>query len=245
MKTTNILLLIILLVASYTIKAQPEGVSIKKNSSPPHPTAMLEVDATDKGVLIPRVALTYSAMAGPIAGAPVPANSLLVYNTSANFTTTNSGSGTGFYYWYSTNPPTNTTGYWVKLSDAVSTATSTPVTLASLIPKITYAQMKALTSTLTDSDLGMQVFVTTTTPVQLPIGTNVANPDFYSSGGSRSVYNCDVYGLWYLSKARTCTYNSNMALCWRYIANSDFPVFYINPTGSALVVSPNNCVNPN
>ncbi len=246
MKTKNILLLIITLVASYALKAQPEGVSIKKNSSPPDPTAMLDIDAWDKGLLIPRVALTNSATAGPIAGAPVPANSLLVYNHNASYTgTANAGSGTGFYYWYSTNPPANTTGKWVKLSDAVSTATTAPVTLAGLIPKITYAQMKAMTNNLTDADLGMQVFVTTTTPVQLPIGTNVANPDFYSSGGSRSVYNCDVYGLWYLSKAKTCIYNSNMALCWRYIANSDFPVFYSNPTGTALIVSPNNCVNPN
>lgn len=244
MKTKNILLLIITLVASYALKAQPEGVSIKKNSSPPDASAMLDVEAWDKGLLIPRVTLSNSITANPpITGVSNPPSSLLVYNLDSTYTgTANAGSGTGFYYWSRTSA---TTGKWVKLSEAVSTATTAPVTLAGLIPKITYAQMKAMTNNLTDANLGMQVFVTTTTPVQLPIGTNVANPDFYSSGGSRSVYNCDVYGLWYLSKAKTCIYNSNMALCWRYIANSDFPVFYSNPTGTALIVSPNNCVNPN
>jgi len=242
MKTTKINLLIILLFTAFAVKAQPEGVSIKKNSSPPDPSAMLEIYADDKGLLIPRVAITASNTAGPITGTPMPANSLLVYNTNAAYAgSANGGSSTGFYYWRSIN---STTGYWIKLFDG-SVGAGAPASLASLIPKITYPQMKALTNSMTDNDLGTLVFVTTNTLVPIVSGSNIANPDFIStSGGSMPVDNYEVYGLWYLSKAKTCIYSSTMAFCWKYITNTSNGK-YVSSTNTALVVSNNGCVNPN
>jgi len=64
-------------------------------TSTPHSSAALEVKSTDKGVLVPRIALTAANVASPVTS---PADALLVYNTAA------AGSGTnavepGFYYW--------------------------------------------------------------------------------------------------------------------------------------------------
>ncbi len=61
----------------------------------PNSSAMLEVQATDKGLLPPRVALTASNAAGPISS---PATGLLVYNTATAGTAPNNVTP-GFYYW--------------------------------------------------------------------------------------------------------------------------------------------------
>ena len=66
------------------------------NTTSPGSGAMLDVTSTNKGILIPRVALTSTASSSPIT--PAPTTSLLVYNTAT------SGSGAtavtpGFYFW--------------------------------------------------------------------------------------------------------------------------------------------------
>ena len=75
------------------VKAQ--SVGINSDGSTPDASAMLDVKSTTKGMLIPRIALTATNVAGPV-GSPV--TSLLVYNTA-----TNGSGGTavtpGFYFW--------------------------------------------------------------------------------------------------------------------------------------------------
>ncbi len=66
----------------------------------PDDSAMLEVDATDKGVLIPRVAITNLSTPAPVVS---PVESLLVYNTTI-------ATGVGFHYWDGSQ--------WVPLSGA-------------------------------------------------------------------------------------------------------------------------------
>lgn len=61
----------------------------------PHASAKLEVNATNKGFLPPRVALTSGVDATTI---PSPATGLLVYNTGNN-----AGLVAGYYYWNGTN----------------------------------------------------------------------------------------------------------------------------------------------
>ena len=61
----------------------------------PHSSAQLDITSTDKGMLVPRIALTAANVASPVTS---PADALLVYNT------TTSGEGPnavtpGFYYW--------------------------------------------------------------------------------------------------------------------------------------------------
>ncbi|HSK14169.1 MAG TPA: tail fiber domain-containing protein [Phnomibacter sp.] len=70
----------------------------------PHASAQLDITAIDKGVLVPRVALTNVFLAGPVAG---PATGLLVWNTNA---VVGNGNGEGFYYWAGSR--------WQKISSA-------------------------------------------------------------------------------------------------------------------------------
>lgn len=64
----------------------------------PDRNSYLDVQATDKGILIPRVALVSITNRNPITGSATMPNSLLVFNTA---TTTGTDAVTpGFYYWY-------------------------------------------------------------------------------------------------------------------------------------------------
>ncbi|MCX7729386.1 MAG: hypothetical protein N2203_07945 [Bacteroidia bacterium] len=73
--------------------AWSQNVGVNSTGAMPHPSAGLDVNYTNKGVLIPRVSLSSITDAVTIPGA---ANSLLVYNTNAGIT---GGCGTGYYYW--------------------------------------------------------------------------------------------------------------------------------------------------
>ncbi len=68
-----------------------QNVGIGTNS--PHPSAKLDIDDANKGLLIPRVSLTNVLNAAPIA---LPATGLLVYNQNNSIS---GGYGAGFYYW--------------------------------------------------------------------------------------------------------------------------------------------------
>lgn len=72
-----------------------QNVGINASGILPDPSAMLDVLATSKGLLIPRVGLNSTTDAATI---PSPATSLLVYNTNAGMT----GGGVGFWYWNGT-----------------------------------------------------------------------------------------------------------------------------------------------
>ncbi len=73
------------------------GIGTKKPSA----SAMLEIVAKDKGVLIPRVALTNLTSYSPITGSSTDPNvvGLLVYNTNSSLNVENPTSSQGFYYW--------------------------------------------------------------------------------------------------------------------------------------------------
>jgi len=85
-KPLLILALVLLLSSNQNIA---QNVGIGSESFTPDPSAMLEVKATDKGMLVPRVDIADLATAAPVTN---PAVSLLVYNT-------NETTGEGFYYW--------------------------------------------------------------------------------------------------------------------------------------------------
>lgn len=80
-----------------------QTVGINTTGAVPATSAMLDVSATNKGLLIPRVDITDLSTAAPVAA---PVTSLLVYNT-------NGTTGEGYYYWDGIE--------WVKLVDATST----------------------------------------------------------------------------------------------------------------------------
>lgn len=91
-----------------TTIASGQNVGINSTGATPDASAMLDIIASDKGLLIPRVALTATDAAGPITS---PTTSLLIYNTAT------AGSGAtavtpGYYYW--------TGSQWSRVLDAAS-----------------------------------------------------------------------------------------------------------------------------
>lgn len=112
----------VLMLSVSTIFAQNVGINSTGNS--PDASAGLDVNFTDKGVLIPRVALTATNVASPITS---PTTSLLVYNT-ATAGTRPRDVYPGFYYWDGNG--------WSRLMDDISQKTvltaNFPTTLSTL-----------------------------------------------------------------------------------------------------------------
>lgn len=77
------------------LKLQAQNIGINATGAAPVASAGLDVDFTNKGLLIPRVALTATNAVGPIAA---PATSLFVYNTATAGVSPNNVLP-GYYYW--------------------------------------------------------------------------------------------------------------------------------------------------
>jgi hypothetical protein len=78
--------------------AWSQNVGINGTGASPDASAMLDVVSSTKGLLVPRVALTASNVAGPITS---PAQSLMVYNTATAGVSPNNVIP-GYYYWSGT-----------------------------------------------------------------------------------------------------------------------------------------------
>ena len=101
-------ILSVILILGLHLFAYAQNVGIGTNA--PNASARLEVTATNKGFLLPRIALTGSADAVTI---PSPATSLLIYNTAS------AGAGLaavtpGYYFWNGSK--------WLQLSTNISSA---------------------------------------------------------------------------------------------------------------------------
>jgi hypothetical protein len=113
MKRSPFLIAILLLVTT-ALHAQ---VGINTTGASPDPSAGLDINFTDKGLLPPRVALTSITSAGPVTS---PATGLLVYNTATAGASPNNVAP-GYYCWNGTkwfpvaDPPGTNVGdmqYW-------------------------------------------------------------------------------------------------------------------------------------
>ncbi|MCT4581162.1 MAG: hypothetical protein N4A35_07065 [Flavobacteriales bacterium] len=80
------------LILSSILYGQAGGVGINNNGTAPNASAMLDIESTSKGLLVPRVALTNTTDATTIVNGNV--TSLLVYNTA-----TIADVVPGYYYW--------------------------------------------------------------------------------------------------------------------------------------------------
>lgn len=85
-------------------------------TSTPNASAKLEISATDKGFLPPRVALTSTATFSPITGTAAAAAGLLIYNTATAGTAPNNVVP-GYYYWNGTS--------WIQISGGLVIDTRT------------------------------------------------------------------------------------------------------------------------
>ena len=79
----------LLALGFYSTFLQGQGVKISSTPGNPDPSAVLDAEATDKGVLVPRVALQNATDGQTVSN---PATGLMVFNTGQNLTPA------GFYY---------------------------------------------------------------------------------------------------------------------------------------------------
>lgn len=109
--TKPIMVLALLVLLNQRVFAQT-GIG----TTAPNASAKLEVAATDKGFLPPRVALTATNVFAPITGISSAAAGLLVYNTA---TTTNTPYNVlpGYYYWNGTA--------WIQIAGGLVIETKT------------------------------------------------------------------------------------------------------------------------
>lgn len=95
-KIINPVLTSIFFLPAFVFAQTPVNVAINFTGASADAKALLDVSAGDKGILIPRIALTASNSSAPI-GSGLPA-SLMVYNTATAGTTPNNVIP-GYYYW--------------------------------------------------------------------------------------------------------------------------------------------------
>ena len=96
MKTKSLAALLCIVISMlFTQKLNAQNVGINATGSAPDASAGLDIDFNNKGLLIPRVALTASNSASPVTS---PATSLLVYNTATAGTAPNNVYP-GYYFW--------------------------------------------------------------------------------------------------------------------------------------------------
>lgn len=88
----------ILLLLTYSINTLQAQVKIGDNSNTINANSILELESTNKGILIPRVSLTNINTSAPLTNDVGDAT--LVYNTNIALI---NGQGKGFYYWDVTN----------------------------------------------------------------------------------------------------------------------------------------------
>jgi hypothetical protein len=112
MKKHTLLLAFFALCNSALVMAQNVGVNA--TGATPDNSAMLDIAANNKGLLMPRVSLSSTTDGTTIPG---PATSLLVYNTNGAIT---GGDGVGFYY----NAGTPLSPNWLKLITTAAAPTS-------------------------------------------------------------------------------------------------------------------------
>lgn len=83
MKRNPLLLLITLILMGFLTEVHSQGVAINETNAPPDPSAMLDIESNEKGILIPRMNQSQRN------GIMNPANGLMIYQTDNT---------PGFYY---------------------------------------------------------------------------------------------------------------------------------------------------
>lgn len=103
------------LVAIWAFCSQNATAQQGFGTNQPSKASVIEMKSGNKGLLIPRVALTDLNNFGPIVGnagiTPAETNSLMVYNTT---TDTTANLSAGYYYWTATDTDDGTIGHWQR-----------------------------------------------------------------------------------------------------------------------------------
>jgi len=119
------------------VQIYAQNVGIGANTFTPDNSALLELQSTNSGLLIPRVPLTSATDATTISS---PATSLMVYNTNTNGTAPNNVYP-GYYY----NQGTTTAPKWVRLETNTDNGGGGPTGCASCISMVSDISTNSMT----------------------------------------------------------------------------------------------------
>jgi len=138
MRKSKILKSIIIIVSVMMINVYvvAQNVGIGPNVFTPDNSAGVEMQFTNKGLLIPRVALTSTTDGTTI---PSPATSLMVYNTNTDGTAPNNVYP-GYYY----NQGTTTAPKWVRLETNTDNGGGGPTGCASCISMVSHVSTSSM-----------------------------------------------------------------------------------------------------
>ena len=131
------LVLIISSIMLINVQIYAQNVGIGANTFTPDNSALLELQSTNSGLLIPRVPLTSATDATTISS---PATSLMVYNTNTNGTAPNNVYP-GYYY----NQGTTTAPKWVRLETNTDNGGGGPTGCASCISMVSAVSSSTMT----------------------------------------------------------------------------------------------------
>ena len=135
---------LIVIIGSFLNSTAQTGIG----TTTPNASAKLDISATDRGFLPPRVALTATNIFSPITGTSSAAAGLLIYNT-ATAGTAPTNVVPGYYYWNSTAwiqiapgliiDTSKTAGFTLAATDnnkvfLITSATNSTVTVPSSLP---------------------------------------------------------------------------------------------------------------
>ncbi|MFT3910623.1 MAG: hypothetical protein QM737_14450 [Ferruginibacter sp.] len=219
---------IVLFIFFVSIKTQAQvGIGV----NPPDPSAMLHVQATDKGLLIPRMTdVQRTAIASPAEG-------LLVYQTNANV---------GFWYftngqWQSLSSINNGGLHTIYLTDDITNAQAVAKVAAEYGPNTREIRIVSC-SNLTTIDLSMftklsEVYINGNTVLQSVDLGNLQTVD-----GGISIEQCPALtsvSLSNLTKVGISAYNS-MGLALRYTGVTNLSVPLLTKLGGFIDIEYNN-----
>lgn len=178
---------------SYTANAQVTAQKIGTNPTTIAPSAVLDIESANKGVLFPRVALTSTTDVTTIAS---PATALTIYNTATAGTAPNNVTP-GYYYWNGTK--------WTKVA---TEAEASKWSYEAINARI---KLNKLSNGTTDRTGATNFSITDDNVLQIGDMTNVPSPALpergivvrktgnasitsVSDGGTYSVFENQIYG---------------------------------------------------
>lgn len=213
-----VLALFLLVSTAYLSKAQ---TGISAAGTAPDAAAMLDVIATDKGFMVPRVALTALNAAGPVTGLSATSTSLLVYNTATAGTAPNDVTP-GFYYW------NNATTSWIRILSGSAnpvagndidfgTSASGSIDVEPILNFVHTINAPAANNLNLIPPAGFKVTVNNLNPGTTGLnevfsvynGAGGASPTFYLTPSGRAIAND-----WYYSSGNTGWFNSAWGGGW-------------------------------
>jgi BclB C-terminal domain-containing protein len=219
MKKTFLLSLLTFITVTFSFA---QNVGINADGSLPNSSAMLDVKSANKGLLIPRVALTGT---GDVTTIPSPATSLMVYNT-ASAGTGSTAVVAGYYYWNGTA--------WVRI---VTSTTAANTTYKTLIPFASGASfiLRTAASGLPEAvgiiGFGNSSTITYGSSLDLTFGPN------YAFVVPSSGVITDISGLFSYAPISGVPFSAVKITCRVYVSTSATSNMFLN-TGASVTLAP-------